>query len=173
MSPKYLEKWKANKSRIKSTIAKLLKIPFKKIEFNPVPEKCQKRKQRQLRVEIVFDYETEVDLFFLDVTPEWIKQRERVLTRFLALRYKISHKEIKLKVLGRKSCFLKLLLPGDAVMQLLIDSVDDLDALSFLELGLGPVWVGIGSLPPFSPSVLNVPQVGLSLYAAKLSPSCI
>ena len=163
MSPKYLEKWKAKKRRIKSIIATSLEIPLEKIKFLPVPEESKKRR---LFVEIDFDDETEVNLYFLDATPELIKQRERMLIRFLARRYKISHKEIRLKVVRGGSCFLTLLLPGDAVMQLLIDSVEDLDALSFLELDTGPVWVGIGSLPPFSPSMLNVSQVCLSSRVA-------
>ena len=95
MSPKYLEKWKAKKRRIKSTIATSLEIPLEKIKFLPVPEESEKHK---LFVEINFDVETEVNLYFLDATPELIKQREQMLIRFLARRYKISHKEIGLKV---------------------------------------------------------------------------
>ena len=152
--PTYEDIFRANKNRITSALRKFLCRQGETLELIPVvsvnPENVDDKNPNPHRkvFSIGIGKTTAVDLIFPEGREDVFKREGETLLRHLKLLLCLQSGH---RILGSYygfSCIVKLILPGDAALQLFLTALFTND-LKFLESVMGPVRLKIGNLPTF------------------------
>ena len=152
--PTYEDIFRANKNRITSALKKFLCRQGEALELIPVvsvnPENVDDKNPNPHRkvFSIGIGKTTAVDLIFPEGREDVFKREGTRLLKHLKL---LLHLQSGHRILGSYygfSCIVKLILPGDAALQLFLTALFT-NNLEFLENVMGPVKLKFGSLPPF------------------------
>ena len=152
--PTYEVKFRANKNRITSALKKFLCRQGETLELIPVvsvnPENVDDKNPNLHRkvFSIGIGKTTAVDLIFPEGREDVFEREGKRLLKHLKslLRLQSGH-----RILGSYygfSCIVKLILPGNAALQLFLTALFT-DDLAFLEDVMGPVKLKFGNLSPF------------------------
>ena len=153
--PTYEDIFRANENRITSALKKFLCRQGETLELIAVvsvnSENVDDKNPNPYRkvFSIGIGKKTAVDLIFPEGREDVFKREgERLLKHLKSLlRLQDDH-----RILGSYygfSCIVKLILPGDAALQLFL-TASFTNALDFLKSVMGPVKLKFGNLPPFS-----------------------